>query len=138
MSSNYARLCAPYVAACALRRGKVELADFHCVALHDPSTLDFANRIAVEKIEAIDPNALTPIEVEICLRDGSRHTSKIDQVYGNPIKPLSRADHLAKFYDNCAAATEPLAPGAADRLVASVDRLEHIDDVAELVSLLAG
>jgi aconitate decarboxylase len=138
MTSNYARLCVPYVAACALRRGKVELADFHRVALHDPNTLDLANRIAVEKIEAIDPNALTPIEVEVCLRDGSRHTSKIDQVYGNPAKPLSRVDHLAKFYENCAAAAEPLAPGAAERLVASIDRLEHINDVAELVSLLAG
>jgi 2-methylcitrate dehydratase PrpD len=126
MSSNYARLCASYVAACALRRGTVELADFHYAALHDPNTLDLANRIAIEKIEAIDPNALTPIEVEICLRDGSRHASKIDQVYGNPAKPLSRADHLAKFYDNCAAA-------AAERLVASIDRLENIDDVTELV-----
>jgi aconitate decarboxylase len=138
MSSSYARLCAPYVAACALSRGKVGLADFQPVALHDPHTQDLASRVTIDKMEAVDPNALTPIEVEICLRDGSRHTSKIDKVYGNPAKPLSRADHLAKFYNNCAAAIEPLAPAAADRLVECVDRLEHVGDVAELGGLLAG
>jgi 2-methylcitrate dehydratase PrpD len=137
MSSNYARLCAPYVAACALSRGKVGLADFRSEALRDPHTQDLARRVAIEKMEA-DANALTPIEVEICLRDGSRRTSKIDKVYGNPAKPLSRADHLAKFYSNCAAAVEPLAPAQADRLVECIDRLEQILDVMELVNLLAG
>jgi hypothetical protein len=107
------------------------------VPLHDPHTLELASRIAIEKMEAIDPNALTPIEVEICLRDGSRHISSIDKVYGNPAKPLSRADHLAKFYNNCAAAAEPFAPAATDRLVACVDRLEHVRDIAELAALLA-
>jgi len=138
MSSNYARLCAPYVAACALSRGKVGLADFQSVALHDPHIQGLASRIAIEKMEAVDPNALAPIEVEICLRDSSRHTSKIDKVYGNPAKPLSRADHLAKFYNNCAAAAEPLAPTAADRLVACIDRLEHVANVTVLIGLLAG
>ena len=138
MSSNYARLCAPYVAACALSRGKVGLADFQSVALHDPHIQGLASRIAIEKMEAVDPNALAPIEVEICLRDSSRHTSKIDKVYGNPAKPLSRADHLAKFYNNCAAAAEPLAPAAADQLVACIDRLEHLPNVTELIGLLAG
>jgi 2-methylcitrate dehydratase PrpD len=136
MSSNYARLCAPYVAACALLRGKVGLGDFRSVALQDPHTQDVASRIAIEKMEAIDPNALAPIEVEICLRDGARHTSKIDKVYGNPAKPLSRVDHLAKFHNNCAAAAEPLVPAAADRLVACIDRLEQVCDIAKLIGLL--
>jgi aconitate decarboxylase len=138
MSSNYARLCAPYVAACALSRGKVGLADFRSLAFRDPHTQDLARRIAIEKAEANDTNALTPIEVQIYLRDGAQHTSKIDKVYGNPAKPLSRADHLAKFYNNCAAAAEPLARARADRLVACIDRLERVPDVAELVDLLAG
>jgi aconitate decarboxylase len=138
MSSNYARLCAPYVAACALIRGEVGLADFRSVALRDPHTQDLASRIAIEKMEAIDANALTPIEFEIYLRDGSRHIKKIDKMYGNPAKPLSRSDHLAKFYKNCAAAAEPLAPAAAERLVGRIDQLERVGNVAELVDLLAG
>src|SRR5262249_14137794 len=110
---------------------------FHSVPLHDPHTQDLRSRITIEKMESIDPNALAPIEVEICLRDGARHTSKIDKVYGNPAKPLSRADHLAKFHNNCAAAAEPLVPPAADRLVACIDRLAHVRDIAELIGLLA-
>jgi 2-methylcitrate dehydratase PrpD len=138
MASNYARLCAPYVAACALSRGNVGLGDFGSEAMRHPNTQDLARRIAVERVESGDANALTPIEVEIDMRDGARHSSRIDSVYGNPAKALSRADHLAKFYHNCLAAARPVARAQADRLVADIDRLEHVTNVAELVDLMAG
>jgi len=137
MPTNYARLCAAYVAACALRSGNVGVEDFCPHAYRDALTQELAQRIVIEAVDAGDANALTPIEVTIDLRDGSRHTSKIDIVYGNPAKPLSRADHLAKFYNNCSAAIRPLPRERADRLVACIDRLEHMSDIAELAQLLS-
>src|SRR5262249_55219260 len=98
---------------------------------------DLARRIAIEVRDAGNPNALTPVEVEICLRDGTRHAMLIETVYGNPAKPLSRDDHLAKFRNNCAAAARPLPPGNAERLIALIDRLEQVDNVPELVDLLS-
>ena len=86
--------------------------------------------------DAGNPNALSPVEVEIVLRDASRHATRIETVYGNPKKPLSRADHLAKFTSNCAAAAHPLPPENAERLIARIDRLEEVADVTELVDLL--
>jgi len=137
MQVNYARLCAAYVAARALRRDGVRLDDFTPAAYRDPSTQDLARRVSIEVRDAGNPNALTPVEVEIALRDGSRHATRIETVYGNPAKPLSRADHLAKFTSNCAAAAQPLPPANAERLIERVDALEKIGDVSELVDLLA-
>ena len=138
MSIGYARLCAAYVAACALLRGCVGFEDFAPQAYRDPRTQALARRIAVEVQDLGDANALTPVEVEIRLRDGVRHTTRLDVVYGNPAKPLSRDDHLDKFRRNCAAAATPLQPGMAERLIERVDRLEDVADVAELVDLAAG
>jgi aconitate decarboxylase len=136
MQANYARLCAPYVAACALRRDGVRLEDFTPAAYGDGPTQDLARRVSLEVQDAGNPNALTPVEVEIVLRDGTRHAARIETVYGNPKKPLSRADHLAKFTANCAAAASALPSESVERLIARVDRLEDVADLTELVDLL--
>ena len=137
MTDSYARLCASYVAACALLKGSVTAEDFTGQAYRNARTQQLAQRITMLTQDAGDPNALTPVEVEIELRDGSRHTRKIEIVYGNPDKPLSREDHLRKFRLNCQAAARPLPADAADRLIARVDRLEEISAVGELVDLMA-
>jgi aconitate decarboxylase len=137
MQPNYARLCAPYVAACVLRSGGLGLDDFTAKAYRDPSTQDLARRIAIAVRDAGDPNALTPVEVEIHLHDGTWHAALIETVYGNPAKPLSRSDHLAKFRSNCAAAAHRLPPANVERLIERIDRLEEFVGVAELVDLLA-
>jgi aconitate decarboxylase len=136
MQANYARLCAPYVAACALRRDGVRLEDFNPAAYRDAHTQDLARRVSIEVRDTGNPNALTPVEVEIALRDGNRHATRVETVYGNPKKPLSRSDHLAKFTSNCAAAAHPLPPANVERLIERVDRLEEVADVTELVDLL--
>ena len=74
MSINYARLCARYLAARALLRGGIGFEDFTPQAYCDAQTQGLARRIAIEVRDAGDPNALTPIEVEIGLQDGARHT----------------------------------------------------------------
>ena len=137
MTGSYARLCASYVAACALLKGGVTAEDFTPQAYRNAPTQQLAQRFAMQIQDAGDPNALTPVEVEIELRDGSRHTRKIEIVYGNPAKPLSREDHLRKFRSNCQAAARPQPTDAADRLIARVDRLEEISAVGELVDLMA-
>jgi len=135
MQPNYARLCAPYVAACVLRSGALGLDDFTAEAYRDAPTQDLARRIALEVRDAGDPNALTPVEVEIHLHDGTRHAALIETVYGNPAKPLSRADHLAKFRSNCAAAARPLPPENVERLIEWIDRFEEAGDVTKIVNL---
>jgi aconitate decarboxylase len=66
-----------------------------------------------------------------------RRFIRLETVYGNPAKPLSRPDHLAKFRNNCAAAARPLPHANVERLIERIDQLEEIADVIEIMDLLA-
>jgi aconitate decarboxylase len=136
-SANYARLCASYVAACALLKGGVGFADFNVESYRDASIGAMAQRITVEPWDMGNDNRLTPVEIAIVLRNGARHVMRLDVVYGNPAKPLSRGDHIAKFRRNCAAAARPLSSAKVERLIECFDRLEDVGDVATLIDLAA-
>jgi 2-methylcitrate dehydratase PrpD len=138
MQINYARLCAPYVAACALLRGTVGPVDFHDAAYADAMTQDLAKCVAIEVRNSDDPNALSPIEIDVALRSGAHHTARIDAIYGNPSKPMPRKAYVAKFMGNATAAARPLRPDQAEQLVQLVDGLEEIGDVTRLVDHLIG
>ena len=133
MDVNYARLCCRYVAASALLRGRVVPEDFRPAALRDPDILEFARRVDVIVDGNPDPNALVPVTVEVNLRDGRSDTERVDVMYGNPARPMTRVAQLEKFSRNCAAAARPIAPEAAERVIAAVARLESLSDVTALV-----
>jgi len=133
MHPNYARLCAAFVAATALLRDFVGVEDFQPAALEDARTLALARRFDVRIDANPDPNALTPVTVEVALKDGRKHAMTLDVVYGNPAKPMSREAHQQKFRRNCAAGAAPLK--TADGLIAAVDDLEAVADVRRLVDL---
>jgi len=133
MAVNYARLCAPYVAARALINDAVGIEDFRPNALGDAESLALAGRIEVQIDDNPDPNAMTPVRVEIRLRSGIRHELNLDVVYGNPARPLDRAAHLGKFRRNWQAAAQPLSEQKGERLIALIDGLETLGDVRMLI-----
>ena len=133
MDVNYARLCCRYVAARALLRGRVGPEDFRPDAIRDPDTLALARRVDVVVDGNPDPNALVPVTVEIALRDGRSETDRIEVMYGHPARPMTRGAQLEKFRRNCEAATRPIPPEAAERVIAAVARLESLPDVGALV-----
>lgn len=138
MSINYARLCAAYVAACVLLRGTVELSDFNDAAYADAATQDLAQRVLVEVRDRGDPNALTPVEVEILLISGKRLSTRIEVVFGNPAKPMRREAHIAKFMANAASSAKSVSVEQAQTLVALVDDLEEVGDASSIVDTLVG
>ena len=138
MAPNYARLCVAYVAARALLHDFIGVDDFKPEAMRDPACQALGNRFEVTIDDNPDPNALTPVVVEITLADGTRHEIRQDVVYGNPARPMTREAHLAKFRRNWQAALRPLREADGERLIALVDDLETVDDVRPLVDLMAG
>jgi 2-methylcitrate dehydratase PrpD len=129
MQVNYARLCARYVAACAFLRGAVAFDDFNDAAYADPTVQDLARRVAIEIQDTGDPNALAPVEVEVLLKSGVRHAARVEVVYGNPMKPMTREAHLAKFISNAAAAARPVQRKRAEALIDLIDGLEDVNDM---------
>jgi 2-methylcitrate dehydratase PrpD len=137
MEINYARLCARYVTARLLLAGSIGPADFAPAAYREPATVALAERIAIEVVDAGDPNALVPVEALIQMRDGTAHKGRIEQMLGSPAKPLSREAHLGKLRANAAGALVPLTQARTERLIEMVDGLEAVADVRALTSLLA-
>ena len=70
------------------------------------------------------------------LRNGSVETLRLDDVYGAPAKPMSRAAVLEKFQGNCARSAGAPNPEQAEALIAAVDDLENLPDVTRLVDLM--
>ncbi len=136
ITPNQARLSAPYAIACALQGGTVDLDDFRPAALADPARLALAERVLIEADGNPDPNALGPVEVAVRLQDGSQHEIRIAEVYGSPARPMGREAHLAKFRRNWLAGAKPLPPAAGERLIALIDEIETLSDVAELIDLM--
>jgi 2-methylcitrate dehydratase PrpD len=136
MTVSYARLCAPYVIACALQGGGVGLDDFEPAALADPARLLLAQRVTVSADDNPDPNALGPVNVVVRLRGGAMHEASVGEVYGSPARPMGREAHLAKFRANWISGARPLPEAAGERLIELVDELEAVRDVAVLVDLM--
>lgn len=136
MTVNYARLSGAYLAARALAFGPVDSDAFTDGACLAEPVASLAQRVRIDVRDDGDPNALTPVTVEITLRDGTRWSEHIATVYGNPARPMSREAHLAKFRRNMQSARSPIDAGKAEQLIEAVDRLEALADVASLVDLV--
>jgi 2-methylcitrate dehydratase PrpD len=137
ISANQARLSAPYVLACALQDGGVDIDDFGADALAEPARLALAARVEVQADDNPDPNALAPVVVAVVLADGRRHEQRVEEVYGSPARPMGREARLAKFRRNWISGGTPLAERAGAALIAEVERLETVADVAGLVDRLS-
>ncbi|MEM9442108.1 MAG: MmgE/PrpD family protein [Pseudomonadota bacterium] len=136
MEVNYARLSAPYVLASALINGGLTIDDFSPEAISEEKRLALGRRIMVEVDDNPDKNALTPVTVEVFMKQGQRYKVTMDVVYGNPQKPLTRAAHIEKFRQNWSTAAKKLPINKADELIALVDELEAVSDASTLIDRL--
>ncbi len=136
MDTNYARLCARFVAARALIAGNVTSEDFDSEGLRDSNALELAQRIEIAADNNPDPNALSPIELEIEYCDDQLALIKIETVYGHPDKPMSRAGWLEKFRRNWRRSAVQLSDEVCESVIAQIDSLPSVDDAATLIDKL--
>ena len=133
---NYARLCTGFVLAKVLQHGALDLAHFRGDALRDPATHALAARVRVEADDNPDPNALVPQRLLVRLSDGTALDWRCEQMLASAARPLSPAQHLAKFRACCAFAARPWPDTGSDALIACVDTLETLPDLRHLIALL--
>jgi 2-methylcitrate dehydratase PrpD len=130
-----AQTSVPYNVAVALCRGAVTLADFSDKAIRDESTL----RIAAMVDEAVDPaldstsDMITPVIVELKLRDRTVFSQRVDHALGHPLNPCSPEQMEAKFR-SCLAHVRPAQPAKdVDDLLTLLSHLEDVDDIGALM-----
>jgi aconitate decarboxylase len=131
--ATYARLCMAYAVAKVLQHGALVLSHFRGDALNDPETFRLAATIETKDDGNPDPNALAPQTVIVHLRNGTSLNWQCESMLAHSSRPLTQAQHLAKFRGCLAFAAEPLPKGAADRMIASVAGLEALADVRALI-----
>ena len=129
-------LSVPYAVAAVLVRRDLFIGDFEPAVIADPVVGDLARRVEVAVDPALPPAALTPVTLEARLRDGRVLTARVDVMRGDPGRPLSPVEFEEKFRRCAAYARWPVEQATLDRVVETVDRLEQVADVRELVRLL--
>jgi aconitate decarboxylase len=138
MEISYARLNGQYAASIMLQKGFIGIDDFTIKAIRDPQSLKVARKVNIQVDDNPDPNALSPVEVEIQMSNGDTFFKRLETVYGNPKKPLSESAHLAKFRRNWKAAAVSLPEQDGERLIASIGALETVGDIRDLIGLATG
>ena len=135
MQPSYARLCYPYLAATMLIEGRVGLDAYADDKLADSVRIAFAERVQLVANGCDDPNALVPQSLVVTTGDGTQLTAHRDAALGSPQRPLDRAGQLAKFHHCLDHAARPFAAARREALIATLDRLETLQDVRQLVDL---
>ena len=124
----------PYDVAVALVHGKVDLSTFYDAPLDDPRVLDIASRThCIQDPQSDYPNHY-PGEVRVTLKDGTVLKRREPMSRGTPERRVSRDDISTKFMAN---ATRAISQRGAERVAATVWRLEELASIKELVSLCA-
>ncbi|MDB5591919.1 MmgE/PrpD family protein [Enterovirga sp.] len=137
-SSNYAKLCLPFVAGTYLARGRVDVPDFGSPEmLNDEAVHAYAARIRLAPDDNPDQNAIAPQRVVVRLKTGAEFAVTIPAIYGHPDAALTEAENLDKFARCCSYARPAVAPALRDELIGLVARFDQVEDVATLPRMLA-
>jgi len=125
----------PYCIAVAVAKGNVLPSDFEEKALQDETVLELIPRIKVianSEIDSIFPNVKRAI-VTIATKDGRTFKKQEDFAKGQPERPLSEQELLAKFHANAQAA---LSERQRKKLVQATLAIEQCNNVRRYLPLL--
>ena len=132
----------PFTSAVMMTKGNVTLRDYTDEGLRDPAVLAMADKVSYR----LDPanalpvgghSALSRPTVEIRVKGGKVFSCTPDGVPGDPRHPVSDALLEAKFRDCVSFSAREVPPANVERAIAAIGDLENMDDVTEIVRLLA-
>ncbi|WP_336986730.1 MmgE/PrpD family protein [Altererythrobacter aquiaggeris] len=110
MSSAWARLCMPYLAALMITDGRIDPRRFSQEDIAEENLASLAAKVTLTADGNEDPNALFPQRLIIANQDGAREEHAIAHTLGSPDNPLSAEQAKAKWL-----LARELAPADADR-----------------------
>jgi 2-methylcitrate dehydratase PrpD len=128
-----AQFSIPYTVASAFVHGAVTLRHFGLEAIRDPVVHKLLARITVAEEPGSD---FLPARIDVALKDGRSASRAITVLKGSPERALGAAEMLAKIEDCLAFAPPGCVTLDAAGLQRLVERIDRMDDVAELVAAL--
>lgn len=128
---------AQYCVANVLLRGNSAIRHFSVDAVRDPTIRPYIARVSVAADPALDDRGHTAMDMHILAKDGRKFHRGLDAAPGFPGNPLSAEDHILRFRDCMDYAGDWFSTAKADALLAAIGGLENMNDVGELIALLA-
>jgi len=136
---NEAQFSIPYNVAVAIAKRSVALDDFLGNSFRDPDVLKIAQKTTVKFAPDMVRKGIEPGRVEIEMGGGQQtYSQQVDFPKGDPLKPLTREEHIAKFRDCIGWAARTIPAENVDCVIDMIDNLERIDDAGQVMRLLAG
>jgi 2-methylcitrate dehydratase PrpD len=126
----------PWSVATAIVKRGVSISDFTEEAIKNEKVLHIAQKINAELApDLIRTNGPEPGRVKITTSDGT-YTKQVDYAYGDPKNPVTFDDVIKKFYDCASHSIKPMRAENIHKLADWVQKLEEVDDVAEIMKLI--
>ncbi len=126
----------PYCLAVGLIEGDVGPEQFAHEQWKDPKVLELISRIKVSvdpELDKIFPKA-RPADIEIRTKDGKTYRKRVDYPKGDPNNPMSDEEVQAKFRR---LARPLMREEQIQGIIDTVNSLEKVDDISDLMQLLA-
>ncbi len=133
-----AQFSIPYTVSAALLRGDVFIGDFQEDSIREPRVLELAKKVRVR----VDQDhrwerLMAPTTIEVRLEGGDLLRKRVEVMKGHPLNSLTWEELTRKFSRCATFAARPFPGKETGRIIETVRHLDELEDVAELVGLLA-
>jgi 2-methylcitrate dehydratase PrpD len=134
-----AQFSIPYTVAAAWIDGPLGMKHFSDEGLQRSDILSLAARVQPYVDEEIDREwrrFIPPARVSVRFRDGQTVETRVNYPKGHPQNMMTEAEFAAKTADCANYVARPLPADTPQRLIATVDKLDALTDIAELVRVV--
>jgi len=128
-----AQFSVQYSIASVLARGRFSADDIHPDAVSDPAVRALAQRVRVE-IDPAQPGRFAPATVTVHTRAGAELVATATELPGTPSHPMTDAELRDKAMTCFRSGARPMTACAAERLMATVEKVETLADMHDLWS----
>jgi 2-methylcitrate dehydratase PrpD len=127
-----------FAVATLILHGGLPLSVYRETALADRVITTSMPKVTWQYDASFDGNwTFEPGQAAIVTKAGQRYEARSDIALGHPDLPMSMAQQHAKFVACATTAARAMPEAQARQIIALVDRLETLDDIAPLMRLLA-
>lgn len=131
-----AQFSVPWAVATTLVKGKVTLEDFTVEAIKNRSVLKLAQIVDGFLVPEMNRHGVGPGKVTIKMKDGQEFSEEVEHFLGSIERPMTLEDCIKKFRDCAACSIKPLDGEKTEKVIELINRLESLDDAAEIIRLL--
>jgi 2-methylcitrate dehydratase PrpD len=133
-----AQFSIPYTVACALARGDVFLGDFETEAIRDPELRALAGKVRVSVEPSLPDNDILQSQLQVYGSGGSPVQTRVSVPLGNPLRPMTDAQCRKKFEKCLDYSGIGIDTHGRKRLLSTIENLDALPDVRDLISQMNG